>query len=117
MSAHFLLNLLNELRKRDKVRGVPSNLSLFRNEWKNNEQFLQWSDVIGVFHEIIFRFFFKKLSADEKSACIIRVKSGNFGHQVTSDQHLETVEIQMDGSCRLIRIFTVCLVNLFFLFR
>ena len=57
MSAHVLLNLLNELRKRDKIRGVPSNLSLFRNEWKNNEQFLQWSDVIGVFHEIIFRFF------------------------------------------------------------
>ena len=29
MSAHVLLNLLNELRKRDKMRGLPSILSLF----------------------------------------------------------------------------------------
>ena len=29
MSAHVLLNLLNELGKRDKMRGLPSNLSLF----------------------------------------------------------------------------------------
>ena len=32
MSAKFLLNLLNELGKRDKMRGLPSILSLFRNE-------------------------------------------------------------------------------------
>ena len=32
MSAHVLLNLLNELRKRDKRRGLPSILSLFRDE-------------------------------------------------------------------------------------
>ena len=29
MSAHVLLNLLNEMRKRDKMRGLPSILSLF----------------------------------------------------------------------------------------
>ena len=29
MSAHVLLNLLNELMKRDKMRGLPSILSLF----------------------------------------------------------------------------------------
>ena len=29
MSAHVLLNLLNELRKRDKMRGLLSILSLF----------------------------------------------------------------------------------------
>ena len=29
MGAHVLLNLLNELRKRDKMRGLPSILSLF----------------------------------------------------------------------------------------
>ena len=42
-----------------------------------------------------------------------RVKSGNFGHQVNSDIHLQTVEIQMRRllMSRLIRIFTVCLVN------
>ena len=33
MSAHVLLNLLNELRKRDKMQGLPSILSLFRNEF------------------------------------------------------------------------------------
>ena len=31
MSVHVLLNLLNELRKRDKMRGLPRILSLFRN--------------------------------------------------------------------------------------
>ena len=29
MSAHVLLNLINELRKRDKMRGLPSILFLF----------------------------------------------------------------------------------------
>ena len=33
ISAHVLLNLLNELRKRDKMRGLPSILSLFRNKF------------------------------------------------------------------------------------
>ena len=33
MNAHVLLNLLNELGKRDKMRGLPSILSLFRNEF------------------------------------------------------------------------------------
>ena len=31
MSAYVLLNLLNELGKRDKIRGLPSILSLFHN--------------------------------------------------------------------------------------
>ena len=46
-----------------------------------------------------------------------RVKSVKFGHQVNSDTHLQTVEIQMRLllMSRLIRIFTVCLVNLFFI--
>ena len=33
MSAHVLLNLLNKLRKSDKMRGLPSNLSLFCNDF------------------------------------------------------------------------------------
>ena len=33
MSVHVLLNLLNELGKRDKMRGLSSSLSLFRNEF------------------------------------------------------------------------------------
>ena len=36
MSAHVLLNLLNKLRKRDKMRGLSSILSLFRNEFNNS---------------------------------------------------------------------------------
>ena len=33
MSARVLLNLLNELRKRDQMRGLSSILSLFRSEF------------------------------------------------------------------------------------
>ena len=33
MSAHVVLNLLNELGKRDKMGGLPSILSFFRNEF------------------------------------------------------------------------------------
>ena len=33
MNAHVLLNLLNELRKTDKTRGLSSISSLFRNEF------------------------------------------------------------------------------------
>ena len=33
MSAHVLLNLFNELGERDKMRCLPSILSLFRNEF------------------------------------------------------------------------------------
>ena len=32
MSVHVLLNVLNEFRKVDKMRGLSSLLSLFRNE-------------------------------------------------------------------------------------
>ena len=42
---------------------------------------------------------------------IIRVNLGNFGHQVYSDIHLQTLEIQMRRllMSRLIRIFIACL--------
>ena len=44
------------------------------------------------------------------------VNSGKFRHQVNLDTHLQTVLIQMRGLhiSRLIWIYTVCLVNLFF---
>ena len=35
MSAHVLLNLLNELGKRDQILGLSSILSHFRNELNN----------------------------------------------------------------------------------
>ena len=34
MGAHVLLNLLNELGNRDKMRGLTSILSFFRNEFE-----------------------------------------------------------------------------------
>ena len=47
MSAHVLLNLLNELGKRDKMRGLPSILSLFHNEFnKFNNTRVQMLDSI-----------------------------------------------------------------------
>ena len=36
ISTHVLLNLLNELGKRDKMRGLSSILFLFRNESNND---------------------------------------------------------------------------------
>ena len=38
MSVHVLLNLLNDSGKSDKMRGLPSILSLFRKEF--NKEFL-----------------------------------------------------------------------------
>ena len=35
MCSHVLLNLLNKLGKLDKMRGLPSILSLFRSELNN----------------------------------------------------------------------------------
>ena len=51
MSAHVLLNLLNELRKRDKMRGVPSILSFFRNEF-NKFKFRSTNDRFYLSHYI-----------------------------------------------------------------
>ena len=53
MSAHVLLNLLNELGKRDKMRGLPSILSLFRNEFnKFNNTRARMLD--SIYHMIYF---------------------------------------------------------------
>ena len=41
MSDHVLFNLLNELRKRDKMRGLLSILSLFRNEFNKINSIIQ----------------------------------------------------------------------------
>ena len=38
MSVHVLLNLFNGLGKRDKMRGLPSILSLFRNEFNKSNK-------------------------------------------------------------------------------
>ena len=38
MSANLLLNLLNDMRKRNKMRGLPSILFLFRNEFDKSKK-------------------------------------------------------------------------------
>ena len=67
--------------------------------------------------ELAYLFKYLALSEYGIYIMVIRVKSGNLRHQVNSDIHLQTVEIQMRRllMSRLIRIFTVCLVNLFFI--
>ena len=47
MNAQVLLNLLNKLGKRDKMRGLPSILSLFRNEFNkfNNTRALMLDSI------------------------------------------------------------------------
>ena len=54
-------------------------------------------------------------SVESKSDIEVVRYSGKFGHQVNSDTHLQIVLIQMRRllMSRLIRIFTVCLGNLF----
>ena len=53
MSAHVLLNLLKELGKRDKMRGLLSILSLFRNEFNkfNNTR----AGILGSFYHMTLR--------------------------------------------------------------
>ena len=47
MSAHVLLNLLNELGKRDKMQGLPSILSLFHSKFhKSNNTRARMLDYI-----------------------------------------------------------------------
>ena len=50
MSIRVLVNLLNELRKRDKMPGLSSILSLFRNEFNkfNNTGALHLTTLISV---------------------------------------------------------------------
>ena len=53
MSTHVLLNLLNELGKRDKMRGLSSILSLFRNEFNkfNNT----WAGILDSIYHMTLR--------------------------------------------------------------
>ena len=49
MSAHVLLNLFNELGERDKMRGLPSILSLFRNEF-NESNNTRAQMLVSIYH-------------------------------------------------------------------
>ena len=63
MSAHVLLNLLNELGKRNKMRGLPSILSLFRNEFnKFNKARARMLDSI---YHMALRLLYNLISAEK----------------------------------------------------
>ena len=63
MSAHVLLNLLNKLGKRDKMRGLPSNLSLFRNEFNkfNNTRARMLDSIYHMTNSLKSHFWFKNV--------------------------------------------------------
>ena len=63
MSAHVLLNLLNELGKRDKMRGLPSILSLFRNEFNkfNNTRARMLDSIYHMTNTLKFHFWRKNV--------------------------------------------------------
>ena len=63
MSAHVLLNLLNELGKRDKMRGLPSILSLFRNEFNkfNNTRARMLDSINPMTNTLKFHFWRKNV--------------------------------------------------------
>ena len=63
MSAHVLLNLLNEFGKRDKMRGLPSILSLFRNEFNkfNNTRARMLDSIYHMTNTLKSHFWRKKL--------------------------------------------------------
>ena len=53
MSAHVFLNLLNELRKRDEMRGLPSIWSLFSNEFNKFNNTRAWI-LDSIYHMTFF---------------------------------------------------------------
>ena len=53
MSAHVLLNLLNELEKRDKMRGLPSILHSFYTKWTKYENTLSHAYKIFLLHDML----------------------------------------------------------------
>ena len=73
------------------------------------------SSYVSVIKVKISASYFCSYSLDQYKRTEGRVKSGKVGHLVNSDTPLQTVEILMRRilMSRLIRIFTVCLVNLF----
>ena len=57
MSAHVLLNLLNWLGKRDKMRGLPTILSLFRNKFNKFDN--TRAGMLDSIYHMTLRFFLK----------------------------------------------------------
>ena len=62
MSAHVLVNVLNEFGKRIKMRGLPSILSIFRNDlnkfnktWSTNVRFYLSYDIRIILNSYFWR--------------------------------------------------------------
>ena len=53
MSTHVLLNLLNKMRKREKIRGWPSILSLLREEF--NKLNNSGARMLGSIHQMTLK--------------------------------------------------------------
>ena len=72
MSARVFLNLLNELGKRDKMRGLPSILSLFRNEFNkfNNTRARMLDSIYHMTNTLKSHFWRKKVIL--LSSCTLR---------------------------------------------
>ena len=64
MSAHVILNLLDELGKRDKMRGLPSILSLFRNEFDTFNNTRAW--MLDSIYHMALRLLWNLISAVKK---------------------------------------------------
>ena len=73
MSVHVILNSLNELMKRDTVRGLPSILSLFRNMLRGlpsivslfrnkfNKFNKTWAQMLDSIYHMLKSFFWPKM--------------------------------------------------------
>ena len=63
MSAHVLLNLLNKLGKSDKMQGLPSILSFFRNEFNkfNNKRARMLDSIYHMINTLKSHFWRKKV--------------------------------------------------------
>ena len=74
MSAHVLLNLLNEFGKRDKMRGLPSILFLFRNEFNkfNNTRARMLDSIYHMTNTLKSHFWRKKKHYNFVITCYVR---------------------------------------------
>ena len=69
MSANVLLNLLNELGKRDKMRGLPSILTLLHNEFNKFEK--TGARILDSIYHMTLRLLWNLISGIKSYNCVI----------------------------------------------
>ena len=67
MNAYVLLNLLNELRKSDKMQGLPSILSLFRNQFNKLKN--KGARMLDSIYHMMLKLFCKHIFCVKTSSC------------------------------------------------